>query len=210
METDLSGATRILRILAVILFFVFIFVAFYLGMQYQVLKMQANKGVFVAAELAERRKNALTQEQKKSFDYLNATYSVDGNSVTLLNGRAEEEVVVGSAIKKVTVVWGETNWVDLNGDGKEDVVFLLTQNMGGSGTFYYVVVALGGENHKIVGTNAILLGDRIAPQNINIENGIIMVNYAERRKDEPMAATPSVGATKYLVVINGTLKELKN
>jgi hypothetical protein len=40
------------------------------------------------------------------------------------------------------------------------------------------------------------LGDRIAPQNISINNGLIVVNYAERKSGEPMSAQPSIGVTK--------------
>ena len=55
---------------------------------------------------------------------------------------------------------------DLNGDGTPDVAFLLTQSPGGSGTFYYAVVALRTAT-GYTGTNAVLLGDRIAPQTAN-------------------------------------------
>jgi hypothetical protein len=96
---------------------------------------------------------------------------------------------------------------DLNGDGLEDVAFLLTQDGGGSGTFYYVVVALkAGTGYK--GTNAIFLGDRIAPQKTEIHNGELVVNCAERRPSEPMTVQPSVGVAKYLKIKDDRLVEV--
>ena len=82
------------------------------------------------------------------------------------------------------------------------MVFLLTQDGNGSGAFYYVVAALSTAN-GYVGSDGYFLGDRIAPQNINLsenpnQQGVIVVNYADRATDEPMAATPSVGKSVYL------------
>ncbi|HRH22149.1 MAG TPA: hypothetical protein PLJ58_03015, partial [bacterium] len=89
-------------------------------------------------------------------DHKNASYDIDGKSVTLVNGRAESALGVDSASKLVTQYFGNEVRADFNDDGHEDVAFLLTQNSGGSGTFYYVVAWLSaGDAFK--GTNAILL-----------------------------------------------------
>ncbi|MFA6365545.1 MAG: hypothetical protein WCW78_04075, partial [Candidatus Paceibacterota bacterium] len=114
---------------------------------------------------------------------LNATYVIEGQSVTLVNGKAEVDIAPGSVTKIVTTVFGGPVRGDLNGDGKEDMALMLVQNPGGSGTFYYVAAAIN--NDGVKGTNAILLGDRIAPQNISIKNGQIMANYADRNPREP-------------------------
>jgi len=134
-----------------------------------------------------------------SNSYKNATYKIDGVKVELVNGVSEKEVTPGSAAKITTKYFGNEAKGDLNGDGTEDTAFLLTQDGSGSGTFYYVVVALkmkGGYR----GTNAILLGDRIAPQTTEINGVEIVVNYAERSVGEPMTARPSVGVSKYLII----------
>jgi hypothetical protein len=91
---------------------------------------------------------------------------------------------------------------DLNADGREDIVFLLTQNQGGSGTFYYAVSALNTEN-GYVGSDGYLLGDRIAPQTTVVspnlkQKGVIVVNFADRASGEPMTTSPSVGKSVYL------------
>ena len=96
---------------------------------------------------------------------------------------------------------------DLNGDGLPDTAFLVTEDYGGSGTFYYVVVALETLN-GYQGTNGVLLGDRIAPQTTEINNGELIVNYADRKPSEPMTSEPSVGVSKYLKVQGTTLVEV--
>lgn len=132
------------------------------------------------------------------------TYQIEGNPVTLVNGLSEVEAAPGSASKTVTRYFGNEATGDLNGDGKPDVALLLTQESGGSGTFFYVVAALQTDT-GYVGTNAILLGDRIAPQPTTIQNGTIVVNYAERKPGEPFTAAPSVGVSKYFKVVDGEL-----
>lgn len=145
-------------------------------------------------------------DQVSLGDYKNSTYLVENQPVTLVNGRAEVSTVPGSASKTVTQYFGNEAVGDLNGDGLPDVAFILTQNSGGSGTFYYVVVAL-----KIAdgyqGTNAVLLGDRIAPQTTEIKGGQLIVNYADRNPGEPMTTQPSLGVSKYFKVQGTTLAE---
>ena len=138
--------------------------------------------------------------------YLDGTYTIEGVNVTLVNGAASTPAAPGSASTIDTRYFGNEAEGDLNGDGVPDVAFLLTQSGGGSGTFYYVVAALATSNgHQ--GTNAVLLGDRIAPQTTEIRNGELIVNYADRAPGEPMTAQPSLGVSKYLTVENGALVE---
>src|SRR3989344_2933686 len=136
--------------------------------------------------------------------YKNAVYTIDGNPVQLVDGTASTEAAPGPASKITTQYFGNEVRGDLNGDGLEDVAFLFTQNSGGSGTFYYVAAALGSDKGYI-GTNAVLLGDRIAPQTTEFRDGEVMVNYADRAPGEPMTAKPSVGVSKYLKILNGAL-----
>jgi len=140
-------------------------------------------------------------------DYKNVAYIIDGRPVLLVDGYAEEEMATGSASKKVTHYFGNEAYGDLNNDDISDIAFLLTQDTGGSGIFYYVVAGIKTDT-GYRGTNAIFLGDRIAPQTTEIRDGEIMVNYAERMDGEPMTARPSVGVSKYLQIIDDELFEL--
>ncbi len=146
-----------------------------------------------------------------ALDYKNATYVIDGMVVKLTDGISEVEAAPGSASKITTQYFGNELKYDLNADGREDVVFLLTQQTGGTGTFYYVVAALqkniamrqGDENFVYVGSQGLLLGDRIAPQTTEVSKnsnhkGVIVVNYADRKPGEPMTTAPSVGKSIWL------------
>jgi hypothetical protein len=139
-------------------------------------------------------------------DYKNSTYTIDGQPVTLVNGVSHAPAAPGSASQVTTTYFGNEATGDLNGDGVPDIAFLLTQNSGGSGTFYYAAVALK-TPQGYQGTNAVLLGDRIAPQTTEIRNGELIVNYADRNPGEPMTTQPSLGVSKYLLVENGSLAE---
>lgn len=131
-----------------------------------------------------------------------ATYSIDGTAITLVNGVAEIEAAPGSASKITTRYFGNELATDLDGDGREDTVLLLTQETGGSGVFFYAVAALSTEEGYI-GSDGYFLGDRIAPQTTEVSRNprhknVIVVNYAERAAGEPMTARPSVGKSAYL------------
>lgn len=91
---------------------------------------------------------------------------------------------------------------DLDGDGRDDVVFLLTQERGGSGTFFYAVAALDTDS-GYVGSDGYFLGDRIAPQSTEESQNprhkyVVVVKYADRAPDEPMTVQPSLSKSAYL------------
>jgi hypothetical protein len=139
--------------------------------------------------------------------YKNANCRIGGTDVQLVNGLAEAPAAPGSGSTIVTRVFGNAAFGDLTNDGRVDVGFLLTQNLGGSGTFYYAAAATRAGDGGWVGTNAILLGDRIAPQATEIRLSSLIVNYADRKPGEPFTTQPSVGTTKHFVVFNGALVE---
>ncbi len=143
---------------------------------------------------------------KTLVEYKNATYVIEGQLIKLTNGRSEVVTTPGSTSKTITQYFGNLAEGDLNGDGKNDVAFLVSQTNGGSGTYYYVVASLN-TTVGYVGTNAILLGDRISPQTTQIKDGQIIVNYADRKSGEAMTVRPSVGVSKYLTVQGTTLVE---
>jgi hypothetical protein len=141
-------------------------------------------------------------ENIASLDHRDATYLIEGVNVTLRDGTAKTDAKEGSASKVVTTYFGNELKTDLDGDGREDIAFLLTQQKGGSGTFFYVVAALNTVN-GYVGSDGYLLGDRIAPQTTEASQNprhkhVIVVNYADRATGEPMTAKPSVGKSAYL------------
>lgn len=136
------------------------------------------------------------------FDPLNATYTIENQPVKLVNGKASTEAAPGSATRIETAMFGSPISGDVNSDGRADAAVIIVQNPGGSGTFYYVAVALNLPTGT-QGTNAILLGDRIAPQTLEIQNGKIIANYADRKPGQSFSTQPSVGVSKY-ITLNGT------
>lgn len=135
-------------------------------------------------------------EQPSASDYKNTIFLIEGREVRLINGTA-------AGGDGVTRYFGNDLKTDLNGDSIPDLVFLLVQERGGSGTFYYAVAAVQKEDGTYVGSDGYFIGDRIAPQSIDVSpnlrhKNVIVVNYADRKTGEPMTAQPSVGKSVYL------------
>lgn len=131
-----------------------------------------------------------------------ATYTIADEPVMLVDGVSEVAAATGSVAKIITRYFGNEMRTDLNGDGKEDVVFLLTQETGGSGTFFYAAAALATDTGWI-GSHAYFLGDRIAPQTTQLSQDpaherVIIINYADRETDQAMTEQPSVGKSAWL------------
>ncbi|WP_141233469.1 hypothetical protein [Lysobacter antibioticus] len=123
---------------------------------------------------------------KLGVDARNATYIVEGEPVTLVDGIDVRAIVPGAASKQITRFIGRETELDLDGDGRKDMAFLLTQDMGGSGTFYYAAAALNTpQGYK--GTNAVFLGDRISVQKVDVvaeRPSEFWVSYGERATGE--------------------------
>ena len=141
----------------------------------------------------------------KTLDPRNATYHIDNKVVPLKNGEAYVQIEPG-----VTTHYKYFSQAEglLNEDEVDDAGVILTAEPGGSGTFFYAV-ALVSTPGGFQGTNGILLGDRIAPQTIDVGNDKFEVNYAIRKPGEPFTTAPSVGVTKYFQVRKGTFVEVK-
>jgi len=149
----------------------------------------------------------------------NSTFTLDGANVTLINGKSEVAVATDSATLIKTNYFGNEVFGDLNDDGKADLAFLISQDGGGSGIFYYVIVALNNADNRVddsgsaqseyIMTNAIFIGDRISPQSTNINDGRLYVNFADRKSEEAMTMEPSVGVSKiFSIDKNGRLEEI--
>ncbi len=144
------------------------------------------------------------QAPAATFDPLNATYVIDNTPVTLVDGRSSVPAAPGSATQIVTTIFGSPVSGDLTHDGVPDAAVMLAVDGGGSGTFYYIAAAVNASG-TAQGTDAYLLGDRIAPQTLEIRNGQIIANYAVRKPGEPMTAQPSMGVSTYLIVQGSSL-----
>lgn len=130
-------------------------------------------------------------------DVKNNTYNINGEIFTLKNGSTSKEISPDSAIKYTVAIFGEPVYGDLNKDGVNDAAVLLVSNPGGSGIFYYAVLAIA-TGSTYTTTNTLLLGDRIAPQTIEIHEGRAVFNYAVRKTTDPMTTQPSIGKSLWI------------
>jgi heat shock protein HslJ len=133
-----------------------------------------------------------------ALDNNDITFTIDGQEVTLVDGASAVAVAPDSASSVVTQYFGNEVAIDLDLDGHKDKVFLVTSDGGGSGVFFYVVGALWTKD-GFVGTEAVFLGDRIAPQVTELgKNNTVVVNYADRAPGESFAVSPSWGKSLVL------------
>lgn len=122
-------------------------------------------------------------------DPLNTQYWIEGRAVVLVDGKSETSID-GAAAKVVTRAMGQGLRQDLNADGRDDAVFILTQESGGSGTFVYVVAAIASDS-GFRGSAGYFLGDRIVTQSLQPGmRGSIVVTYFDRGAQQPFSDPP--------------------
>lgn len=135
----------------------------------------------------------------------NTSYLIDEITVDLVDGRASVPAAPGSASSIETAIRGDPVLADLNNDGVEDAVVLLTHQTGGSGTFYYVAAAVG-TSEGYTGTAGSLLGDRIVPQNVAVDGGKVRVRYLTHAANQSFAETPTVEQIReYMLAPDGRM-----
>jgi hypothetical protein len=137
----------------------------------------------------------------------NATVQIEGSEISLAEGHAKTDIP-NSAAKRVTELVGEPVYGDVNDDGLEDAVLLLTHSEGGTGTFFYSAVALS-DGIGYLGTNAVLLGDRITDVQIRVRNGVIRVRYLERSTEQSYTDEPGESLEAYIVLTNTQLDRIE-
>lgn len=144
----------------------------------------------------------IVKSLKLDDDYKNSTYSSGATNFTFVNGVFEKGLVPNSA-EKMTINYlsGYDLLGDFNGDGLQDVAFIATENDGGSGIFYSLYVYLSSPT-GYVGSNNILLGDRIKPQSIGFADNKIVVNYFEHGPTQAMIDEPNTLVAKYVQVVD--------
>ncbi|MFH1473109.1 MAG: hypothetical protein ABIF06_01710 [bacterium] len=139
-------------------------------------------------------------------DPSSATFLFEDGPITLSKGRSDINITPDSAIKEEIILTDIISYGDLNNDNKNDAAIILVQSGGGSGVFIYLATYVSGTvTYK--GSNTLFLGDRITPKNLIIENGLITVEYLDRKPNEPLAAEPTVPTTRTFEYRSGTLSE---
>jgi hypothetical protein len=129
----------------------------------------------------------------------NLAVTIDGQTFALTNGVAEIPGAPGSAATNTARLVGEPVMGDADGDGSQDAALLVEQDPGGSGTFYYAVVAID-DAGSYRASNALSLGDRIEPHTVEFTDGRFVYSYAERKPGESMADRSSVERRVWIAV----------
>lgn len=131
-------------------------------------------------------------ETKPVYDTKNISFTIDGETISLVDGVSSAPLMAGSETLRTVNYIGDALSHDIDGDGDLDAVFLVSENSGGSGTFYYAVGAIN-EPTGYVATEALIVGDRISPQSVAAgEGSLVLVNYKDRNFDDPMTVEPAV------------------
>lgn len=138
---------------------------------------------------------------------LDASYIVDGRSITLQAGMHTESAAPGSAALNSTRVWGQPTVADLDRDGNDDAVVILVNEPGGSGTFYYIAAAYNDGSH-FTGSTALLLGDRIDVRSVTVVDGIVIVSYSDHGRTQTMAGVPDRPGSRRFTGTRPGLQEL--
>lgn len=150
--------------------------------------------------------NTDSSNNSEVIDPKNATFRFEDGDVALKNGKAVQDVAPGSAMKLETILTDTQAMGDINGDSKDDSVIVLVQSGAGTGVFFYLGAYVSGPL-AYKGSNVAFVGDRISPQSISIQNGVITLNYLDRNADEPFDAEPTVSKSKTYSYSNETLEE---
>lgn len=179
----LLKTTNLIKLFVSLLLVIVLIVGFYLYT-----KNQSQTGQEIVLDTSE------VSTLEVSDDPFNATYLIEEVSYALKDGSIEVSVVPGSASLTRIKLFGEPAYGDVDSDGDDDAVVLLTVDTGGSGTFFYGALAIN-NNGDYIGTDTILLGDRIAPQSYRIVDGKGEINYVVRAYGESMDTRPSIGKT---------------
>ena len=98
-------------------------------------------------------------------------------------------------------VMGDSDVGDSDGDGNPDAALLVQHDPGGSGTFYYAVVAIN-DGGSYRASNALLLGDRIEPRAVEFADGRFVYTYAERKPGDSMSERGTVEKSVTVTVDN--------
>jgi uncharacterized protein len=142
------------------------------------------------------------KSSEPSIDYKDATYRIGEQDVTLLEGQHSQPAAADSSAQEVTRVVEPPRHVGGVLGGRPAVAVFLSEEGGGSGTFYYAAVVFADGRGTTV-----QIGDRIQPVSIAINGDDLAVSYLDRKSDEPMVVPPTVPRERHFAYSNDHLVE---
>lgn len=121
-------------------------------------------------------------------DPQNTIYTIEGRQIKIVNGEGSSGGAATSEDYYDAVLEKINQTGDIDDDGTPENLVVISYNSGGTGVFSY----LGLVKASLKSMPTIFIGDRVIIQTISVEQGIITVNYLDRKEDEAMAAMPTV------------------
>jgi heat shock protein HslJ len=157
---------------------------------------------------------ACLPRQSQAVDPGNANYSgfsdLDG-VVQLADGswQGEPWVEGGASRPAVSLLPGFELEGDLDGDGRQDRVVFLNQNMGGTGQLLYLVLipANHGADEAITVT---LIGDRIQLRGGQVENGAVLLDVLQPGAQDAMCCPGELATRAWELNDVGELAEIES
>ena len=142
-------------------------------------------------------------DRKLAPEIADLAITIDNQTFTITDGVAEISPPPGSATTNTLQLVGEPAMGDVDNDGNPDAALLIQHDPGGSGTFYYAVVAIN-DGISYRASNALLLGDRIEPRTVIFTDGRFVYNYAERQPGDAMSERRTMERNVTITVDNST------
>lgn len=119
------------------------------------------------------------------------TITIENQNFAMNDGVGSLDAAPGSAIKNTVRILGDPVEGDIDGDGNVDAALTIQNDPGGTGVFYYAVVAIN-DGGSYRASNALPLGDRIEPQSVEFRDQRFVYTYAVRKPGDAMDVRPSV------------------
>lgn len=145
----------------------------------------------------------VVSDRKSSPEISDLTITIDTQEFDMSDGVAVIPPSQDSATANTLRLIGVPVMGDSDGDGNPDAALLVQHDPGGSGTFYYAVVAIN-DGGSYRASNALLLGDRIEPRAVKFTDGRFVYTYAERKPGDAMSERGTVEKSVAVTVDNST------
>lgn len=145
----------------------------------------------------------VVSDRKSSPEISDLTITIDTQEFDMSDGVAVIPPSQGSATANTLRLIGVPVLGDSDDDGNPDAALLVQHDPGGSGTFYYAVVAIN-DGGSYRASNALLLGDRIEPRAVEFADGRFVYTYAERRPGDAMSERGTVEKSVTVTVDDST------
>ncbi len=124
-----------------------------------------------------------------------------GKTVPLKDGKYES----GQGSDYILAVLSEViAFGDLNGDGLKDAAVILSENMGGSGSFESLVVVLNEKGQPVQGASA-SLGDRVQVKTITAEGDRLTLDMLVHGPNDPLCCPSQPHKQTYTLTSKGLL-----